>query len=55
MLINYLQEKIVQIFTDINFRQKQEEYLREDIGWKKLELSTNDPICNFVDRVIYYD
>ncbi|OTF72318.1 hypothetical protein BLA29_001635 [Euroglyphus maynei] len=50
LLANYLDEKIVQIFIDTNFRQKQEEYLREDIGWIELNLSTNDPICHFIDR-----
>lgn len=51
LLINYLYEKIQQIFIDFNFRQEQEDYIREEIEWKPVHINSNDLLVDLIERV----
>ncbi|XP_058792773.1 unconventional myosin-Vb-like isoform X2 [Phymastichus coffea] len=41
LCINYIDEKVEQLFIQINLKCKQEEYLKEGIGWTFMEFSDN--------------
>jgi len=46
LLTNYLYEKIQQLFVDFNFRQQQEEYIRDEIEWQPIDITSNDLLCD---------
>lgn len=52
LLINYLYEKIQQVFIDYNFRQVQEDYICEEIEWQPVHINSNDLLCDLIERPI---
>jgi myosin-5 len=50
--INYANEKLQQEFNQHVFKLEQEEYLREEIDWKFIEFSDNQPCIDLIENKI---
>ena len=46
--INYANEKLQQEFNQHVFKLEQEEYLREEIDWKFIDFSDNQPCIDLI-------
>ena len=49
LCINYVNEKLQQIFIELTLRAEQEEYEREGIAWKPIPFFNNKVVCDLLD------
>jgi myosin I len=49
LCINYVNEKLQQIFIELTLRAEQEEYERESIAWKPIPFFNNQIVCTLLD------
>jgi len=47
--INYVNERLQQIFIELTLRREQEEYEKEGIEWKAIDFFNNQAICDLMD------
>lgn len=47
--INFVNEKLQQIFIQLTLQQEQEEYVREGITWKPIEYFNNKIVCELIE------
>ena len=53
LCINYVNEKLQQIFIELTLRAEQEEYEREGIAWKAIPFFNNKIVCELLDGARY--
>jgi myosin-1 len=51
LCINYVNEKLQQIFIELTLRSEQEEYEREQIAWQPIPYFNNRIVCELLDGV----
>ena len=49
LCINYVNEKLQQIFIELTLRAEQEEYEREGIAWSPIPFFNNKVVCDLLD------
>lgn len=49
LCINYVNERLQQIFIQLTLKAEQEEYNREGIPWKDIPYTDNKPLCDIVE------
>ncbi len=49
LCINYVNEKLQQIFIDLTLKSEQEEYAREGITWTPVEYFNNEVVCKLIE------
>lgn len=47
--INYVNERLQQIFIDLTVRGEQREYSDEGVKWKEISFFDNKPVCDLID------
>ena len=47
--INFVNEKLQQIFIALTLKAEQEEYVREGIEWKEVKYFNNKVVCEFIE------
>nr|XP_058967895.1 unconventional myosin-Ie-like [Pocillopora verrucosa] len=47
--INYVDEKLQQVFVELTFTIEQEEYIREGIAWKTVNYFNNKIVCDLIE------
>ncbi|KPA82148.1 putative myosin IB heavy chain [Leptomonas pyrrhocoris] len=47
--INYVNEKLQQIFIELTLRVEQEEYVRENIPWEAIKYFDNQIVCDLIE------
>jgi myosin-1 len=47
--INYVNEKLQQIFIELTLKVEQEEYVREKIAWEEIKFFNNKVVCDLID------
>ncbi|XP_078343654.1 unconventional myosin-If-like isoform X1 [Oculina patagonica] len=47
--INYVNEKLQQVFVELTLKIEQEEYVREGISWKPVEYFNNKIVCELIE------
>ncbi|KAG4302223.1 hypothetical protein PCK1_001495 [Pneumocystis canis] len=48
--INYVNEKLQQIFVELILKAEQEEYVREEIKWTPINYFNNKIVCDLIER-----
>ena len=48
--INYVNEKLQQIFINLTLKAEQEEYIAEGIQWKPVEFFNNKVVCDLIEE-----
>mmetsp|Transcript_13928 Transcript_13928/g.34013 ORF Transcript_13928/g.34013 Transcript_13928/m.34013 type:complete len:1221 (+) Transcript_13928:174-3836(+) len=48
LCINFVNEKLQQIFIELTLKAEQEEYAREGIPWKQIKYYDNRPLCELI-------
>ncbi|CAG9581911.1 putative myosin IB heavy chain [Leishmania major strain Friedlin] len=48
--INYVNEKLQQIFIELTLRVEQEEYVREHIPWEDIKYFDNQVVCDLIEN-----
>ncbi|CAJ2499808.1 Uu.00g026610.m01.CDS01 [Anthostomella pinea] len=51
LCINYVNEKLQQIFIQLTLKAEQEEYAREQIQWTPIEYFDNKVVCDLIEQV----
>ena len=49
LCINYVNEKLQQIFIDLTLKSEQEEYAKEGIKWTPVEYFNNEVVCKLIE------
>ncbi|EFC44202.1 myosin [Naegleria gruberi] len=49
LTINYINERLQQMFIELTLKEEQEEYIREGIKWEKIPYSDNKPCVELFD------
>ncbi|KAJ2125795.1 class II myosin [Coemansia sp. RSA 1822] len=49
LCINYVNEKLQQIFIELTLKAEQEEYVREKITWTPIEYFNNKVVCDLIE------
>lgn len=49
LCINYVNEKLQQIFIQLTLKSEQEEYVREKIQWKPIKYFNNQVVCDLIE------
>ncbi|KAJ2162440.1 class II myosin [Coemansia sp. RSA 552] len=49
MCINYVNEKLQQIFIELTLKSEQEEYVREQIEWEPIKFFNNKVVCDLIE------
>ncbi|OMJ22911.1 Myosin-1 [Smittium culicis] len=49
LCINYVNEKLQQIFIELTLKTEQEEYVREKIQWTPIEYFNNQVVCDLIE------
>jgi len=47
--INYVNEKLQQIFIELTLKAEQEEYVQEGISWKEINYFNNKVVCSLIE------
>lgn len=47
--INFVNEKLQQIFIELTLKAEQEEYVQEGIKWKEIEFFNNLTVCELIE------
>ncbi|CAG8534476.1 4267_t:CDS:10 [Ambispora gerdemannii] len=50
LCINYVNEKLQQIFIELTLKAEQEEYVREKIKWTPIEFFNNKIVCDLIEE-----
>lgn len=50
LCINYVNEKLQQIFIELTLKTEQEEYVREKIQWKQIDFFNNKIVCELIEE-----
>jgi myosin-1 len=50
LCINYVNEKLQQIFVDLTLKSEQEEYIRENIQWTNISYFDNKIVCQLIEE-----
>lgn len=50
--INFVNEKLQQIFIELTLKAEQEEYVQEGIDWKPIEYFNNKIVCDLVESKV---
>lgn len=50
LCINFVNERLQQIFIDLTLKSEQEEYRREGIAWKEIKFFNNKPVCELIEN-----
>ncbi|GMM38949.1 myosin 5 [Saccharomycopsis crataegensis] len=50
LCINYVNEKLQQIFIELTLKAEQEEYVREQIEWKPIDYFNNKVVCDLIEN-----
>ena len=50
LCINYVNEKLQQIFIELTLKTEQEEYVREQIQWKPINYFNNKVVCDLIEE-----
>ena len=50
--INYVNEKLQQIFIEFTLRLEQEEYVREGIAWTPIDFFNNKIVCDLIEAKV---
>ncbi len=50
LCINFVNEKLQQIFIQLTLKAEQEEYVAEGIPWKEIEYYDNKPLCELIEN-----
>ncbi|CAG8461797.1 11157_t:CDS:10 [Acaulospora colombiana] len=50
LCINYVNEKLQQIFIELTLKTEQEEYVREKIKWTPIEFFNNKIVCDLIEE-----
>ncbi|CAO3663751.1 unnamed protein product [Umbelopsis ramanniana] len=50
LCINYVNEKLQQIFIELTLKAEQEEYVREQIKWTPIEFFNNKIVCDLIEE-----
>ncbi|KAF1744891.1 hypothetical protein MXB_3926 [Myxobolus squamalis] len=51
--INYVNEKLQQIFIELTLKKEQEEYMAEKIKWTPIKFFNNKVVCDLIEGVTY--
>ncbi|VEU19363.1 DEKNAAC100870 [Brettanomyces naardenensis] len=51
LCINYVNEKLQQIFIQLTLKSEQDEYVREQIQWTPIEYFNNKVVCDLIEAV----
>jgi len=51
LCINYVNEKLQQIFIEFVLKQEQEQYIREGIAWTPIDFFNNKIVCDLIEEV----
>eukprot|EP00003_Mantamonas_plastica_P033772 TRINITY_DN989_c1_g2_i5.p1 TRINITY_DN989_c1_g2~~TRINITY_DN989_c1_g2_i5.p1 ORF type:complete len:615 (-),score=246.54 TRINITY_DN989_c1_g2_i5:54-1898(-) len=49
LCINYVNEKLQQIFIELTLKQEQEEYVKEQIQWTPIKFFNNKIVCDLIE------
>ena len=49
LCINFVNEKLQQIFIELTLKAEQEEYQREGIKWQEIKYKNNLPVCELIE------
>lgn len=49
LCINFVNEKLQQIFIELTLKAEQEEYVSEGIPWKDIKYYNNKPVCDLIE------
>ena len=50
LCINYVNEKLQQIFIELTLKTEQEEYVREKIKWTPIDFFNNKIVCDLIEE-----
>ena len=50
LCINYVNEKLQQIFIELTLKTEQEEYVREQIQWTPIKYFNNKIVCDLIEE-----
>ena len=50
LCINYVNEKLQQIFIELTLKAEQEEYVREQIKWSPINYFNNKVVCDLIEE-----
>lgn len=50
LCINYVNEKLQQIFIELTLKTEQEEYVREQIQWNPIKYFNNKIVCDLIEE-----
>ncbi|KAK6541237.1 class II myosin [Orbilia ellipsospora] len=50
LCINYVNEKLQQIFIELTLKTEQEEYVREQIEWQPIKYFNNKVVCDLIEE-----
>lgn len=50
LCINYVNEKLQQIFIELTLKTEQEEYVREQIKWSPIKYFNNKIVCDLIEE-----
>ncbi|KAG9026940.1 class II myosin [Tulasnella sp. JGI-2019a] len=50
LCINYVNEKLQQIFIELTLKTEQEEYVREEIKWTPIKYFNNKVVCDLIEE-----
>ncbi|CAE7173042.1 unnamed protein product [Rhizoctonia solani] len=50
LCINYVNEKLQQIFIELTLKTEQEEYVREEIKWTPIDYFNNKIVCDLIEE-----
>lgn len=50
LCINYVNEKLQQIFIELTLKTEQEEYVREQINWTPIKYFNNKVVCDLIEE-----
>ncbi|OZJ01921.1 Myosin-1, partial [Bifiguratus adelaidae] len=50
LCINYVNEKLQQIFIELTLKAEQEEYVREQIKWTPIDFFNNKVVCDLIEE-----
>ncbi|XP_067932052.1 unconventional myosin-Ie-like isoform X2 [Watersipora subatra] len=48
--INYVNERLQQIFIELTLKAEQEEYVQEGVKWKPIDFFNNKVVCDLIDE-----
>ena len=52
LCINYVNEKLQQIFIELTLKSEQEEYVREGIPWTQIDYFNNKIVCELIEGTV---